>query len=491
MKKIFALLLAGVMLFALIACNTGDSGETGNTGFEGETGDLNEDPEYANPNLPSQNLGRDVIFLTREEGSYCEEVGIGEDAPDVVYAAIYKRDNYLGRKYGATLKRLAKPKDDLGSYAAEMIKSDDLTFDVIMAGFATTYNLMSNEVLLTVDEIPHVNTEKHYWSQSILESTSIANKNYFLVSPTNLTSYNSASCVFVNTGMYNDLMDSGVYDKDIYEIVRDKEWTVDKMFELSKKAYFDKDGSQSANVGDRFGSCSSLAACEGMFSGMGAKYVTKNEDDIPEYNGITETMSDIMTKIINYWADDSSLLINRYGTEENTVFMDTLTNQNMLFMPEQLYQYTLFGTYGEYTAGVLPMPMYNEEQDTYYTFTHVNWSSATSVPKTLSEEHVDQVGAILEDLAYYSNRDVFPVYYDINLKARRAEGDPDTIEMMDLIFSNLDVDMGNTLVSSQFDAMYILRDLVLNSSTDIVSRFEQKAPIYIAVLQKISKIAET
>lgn len=486
MKKFLALLLAGIMLFALIACNkTPATNDNGGGSQGGETGDLNEDPEYANPNLPAQNYGRDIVFLSREDFSF-REVGMEEDDSEPVAAEVYKRDRYLENKYKVDLKLLDKPNSEVSSYASDMIQSDDLTFDVIVAGFASTFWIVEKNQLLNMSQVPHINLDKAYWNQAIMDNTSIADQVYMVMSPMNIQTLHAASCVFFNTGLYDDLMDSGVYDKSLYDIVRDDEWTFDKMAEISRLAYWDNNGNLIADVGDRFGSVSTLASCEGMLSGMGGMYVVKNGDDIPEYAGITETMSDIIGKIINFWADDTSLLINRYSNSDE-IFNQSISSQNLLFVQEQMYQYGAFNRYGDYPVGILPMPMYNEQQEDYYTFSHINWSSVTSILKILSTQYVDQVGAILEDMAYLSQRDVFPVYYEVNLKARRAEGDPDSAEMLDIMFRTLNVDLGNVFASSSFDAVYILRDLVLNKETDIVSKFEAKAPFYTAYINKIVK----
>jgi len=139
MKKFLALLLAGIMLFALIACNKTPATNDNGVGTQGgETGDLNEDPEYANPNLPAQNYGRDIVFLSRQDFSF-REVGMEEDDSEPVAAEVYKRDRYLENKYKVDLKLLDKPNDEVSSYASDMIESDDLTFDVIVAGFTSTF----------------------------------------------------------------------------------------------------------------------------------------------------------------------------------------------------------------------------------------------------------------------------------------------------------------------------------------------------------------
>lgn len=486
MKKFLALLLAGIMLFALIACNkTPATNDNGGGTQGGETGDLNEDPEYANPNLPAQNFGRDIVFLSREDFAF-REVGMEEDDSEAVASQVYKRDRYLENKYNVDLKLLDRPNSEVASYAMDGIETNTLNFDVIVAGFASTFWILERNDLLNISEVPHLNLDKAYWNKAIMENTSIADQVYMIMSPMNLQTLHAASCVFFNTGLYDDLMDTGVYDKSLYDIVRDKEWTFDKMAEISRKAYFDNNGNNIADVGDRFGSVSTLASCEGMLSGMGGMYVVKNEEDIPEYKPVNEAMSDRIAKIINFWADDTSLLVNRY-TNSDEIFNTSITNKNLLFVQEQMYQYGAFNRYGDYPVGILPMPMFDEQQEDYYTFSHINWSSVTSIPKVLSTESVEEVGYILEDMAYLSQRDVFPVYYEVNLKARRAEGDPNSAEMLDIMFKTLNVDLGNVLANASFDAVYVLRDLVQNKGTDIVSKFEVKAPVYTAYVNKLVK----
>ncbi len=486
MKKILSLLLAMIMIFAMLACSKKDDDSGKTTGNNANvTSPENEDPLYADPKLPSKKIGGEMVFLTREDWHF-REIGVEEDSSEVVTAAVYRRDMYLEEKYGVDLKILMKPNVEIASFASNETLVGALSFDVILAGFNSTFHMLVGDVLIDFSQVPHINTEKAYWNKSMLDSTTVANKAYMLVSAANIQTFHGASCVFVNTGLYADLD----FEKGIYDLVRDEEWTIDKMAEISKRAYYDVDGSQSATVGDRFGSCSSLAACEGMFSGMGGKYVEKNNSDIPEFIPFSEKTNNIITKLVSFWADDTSLLINRYKNSDE-VFVQTISSGNLLFMQEQMYQYGAFNRYCEYEVGVLPMPKYDETQEDYKTYTHINWSSTTSVPRLLSSERLDQVGAILEDMAYLSERDIFPAYYEVNMKGRNAQ-DEESIEMLDIIFSTLDVDFGNVLAGEQFDATYVLRDLVEDKSTDITAKFEEKAPIYAAYVKNlVNKVTGT
>ena len=52
-------------------------------------------------------------------------------------------------------------------------------------------------------------------------------------------------------------------------------------------------------------------------------------------------------------------------------------------------------------------------------------------------------GAVLEALSYESRQTVIPAYYEIALKGKYAR-DPESVEMLDLIFAGRIYDLGDT-----------------------------------------------
>ena len=65
----------------------------------------------------------------------------------------------------------------------------------------------------------------------------------------------------------------------------------------------------------------------------------------------------------------------------------------------------------------------------------------TIIPKTNNK--LEMTGAVLEALAYESRETVIPAYYDIALKGKYAR-DPESVEMLDLIFAGRIYDLGDT-----------------------------------------------
>jgi hypothetical protein len=90
--------------------------------------------------------------------------------------------------------------------------------------------------------------------------------------------------------------------------------------------------------------------------------------------------------------------------------------------------------------GVVPMPKFDEAQTEYRTLLHDQFT-VFSVLNTVTEERLDEVGAVLEAMASVSYRTVRPAYYETTLRTQIAK-DLQSAEMFDLIIDNTYMDAG-------------------------------------------------
>lgn len=220
---------------------------------------------------------------------------------------------------------------------------------------------------------------------------------------------------------------------------------------------------------------------------MGGELITKDKDDMPELNLNNEKTIDIITKIVEYWADDSSLHINRYSSYQSpnnggNLLSDTMLAGRALFMPELLYQLNGFAD-SDFIIGMLPLPKFDEKQEYYWSYVHQTHGTAFSVPIIMEGEQLQQTGTILEDIAYISYYDIRPVFYDENLKIRRAQ-DTESSEMLDIIFSHIRVDLGIILHRNGIAPNTLIRNFVLNKNTSFVSSIEGESLNYQAKLDE-------
>lgn len=491
-KAILALLSFSIAVGVLAACSSNKNNKGNNTtdsNVDNISGDTSaspvttDDPLYADPKLESYDFGgRDFVFVERDHGTTYIEFDITEDSSNKVDSAVYKRNQKINEKYSTQIVSVRLAMDQIVPYAEQQITSGNVDFDVIVDGYIYQMQLASHGNIYDVNKIPHIDTEKHYWMQSILADSSIANKNYFLTSYANLWSLNSVGVLFFNTELINDLKFESPYD-----LVDNNEWTYDKMFAMSKAAYKDN-GDGTVSLDDLFGTVSTNAVNECMFSGLNGQFITKDNDDIPQLNITDSKTIDVITKIIEYWADDSSLHINRYSSYQSpnkngNLLTDTMLDGRAVFMPELLYQLTSFAD-ASFIIGMVPLPKYDETQEYYWSYVHQTHGSAFSVPIVIGDDQLNEIGMVLEDIAYISYNDIRPVFYDENLKIRRAQDDK-SAEMLDLIFSHIRVDLGNILQFTGIKPNIVLRNATFNKDTSIVGELNSYQSQYQTILDEL------
>ena len=103
---------------------------------------------------------------------------------------------------------------------------------------------------------------------------------------------------------------------------------------------------------------------------------------------------------------------------------------------------TLKATDTEIDYGIIPAPLYDEEQDDYITTIAAYGYSMLSVPNSGDSEKLSNTGYILEAFSATSKAMIQPVFYDLVLQYRVAQA-PQDAKMLDLIYSKIRYDIGN------------------------------------------------
>ena len=93
----------------------------------------------------------------------------------------------------------------------------------------------------------------------------------------------------------------------------------------------------------------------------------------------------------------------------------------------------------EDSYGILPIPKYDEYQDSYYSRVNNYHDSLIAVFNTAGDP--EAVGAALEVLSYYSYYNIYPQFYEVVIQGRGTRDD-DSRRMLDIIFSTRTYDLG-------------------------------------------------
>ena len=132
--------------------------------------------------------------------------------------------------------------------------------------------------------------------------------------------------------------------------------------------------------------------------------------------------------------------------------------------------------------GVVPMPKYDEAQKDYGTLLHDQFT-VLSIPKTALDDRRDRISAVMEALCYTSYNIVRPAYYDVALRSKLVS-DPDSAEMLDLLFSKVYIDAGVIYTGPLSGFHDQFRQLMGQKSNRVMSTYQKKARSTRSALQK-------
>ena len=124
--------------------------------------------------------------------------------------------------------------------------------------------------------------------------------------------------------------------------------------------------------------------------------------------------------------------------------------------------------------GVLPLPMYEENQEGGYHTVVWNGASITSIPSSLLDSRKELVGATLELMAAESYRQVRPAYCEVALKTKYSEDLQDSA-MYDLIIDSFQFSFGFVYSTKSLGGIgSLFRDL----SIDIAQKWDENDAVY-------------
>ena len=434
-EKVASLIILLIFAFiSFISCSTGETinnaGDKSVTEENAANGDNNVEPTAENylAALPSADFDRyEFVFIKPEpDGWACSDLIVTEDTGDLIPDAIYKRNLAVEEKYNITLKEVIN--GDPGGAFRKSVSAGDETYDAIYNRAAGMAALSTQAVLYNIFDIPNVELPNPWWDSKCAEQLSIAKKLYMITGDISVH-YNDATWIL----MFNKQMIADFEMENPYELVFNGKWTLDKFNEMMGFAAADLDGDGVQSWDDRFGFISHAGTYNPFMFGTGARFYTKDSDDLPVLAMNTAIFADKFAKTVGILADTTKVadsnrekfLADRHNDGEwQLIFY----NNRSLFFAEVL------GTLArrkdaETDFGLLPLPKYDELQENYIC-TVLDSALVLGIP--MNAANIDRTGLILEAMAAESYTTVIPAYYDLTLQFKLTK-DEESIQILDTI----------------------------------------------------------
>lgn len=439
------------LLTSCIACKDStqdDPNSTGNGQTQATTPSVTE-PGEAKSDQTVGDLEQETISILAWGDAEMQEFEYDEKEVDQVAIndAILKRNTAVEERLNCQLKFIyekgSNSQQETYLKRAEAISNgDENDFVDIFASYSMTTALVSTkglcENLIPLQKENSLNFEHQWWPATMVKEAMFENALYVCTGDISTNLLWMMETVYFNKDLYESIYGQGT-SNELYDLVKEGKWTVDKLYELCNEVYVDTDSDQTKSSGDTFGY---VVAWQGFFDDfyVGAGFTMCERDDT---NNITlskdwggETEDTFARNFIDFTKTDDFWYAN--AGAYSGVGVDAFATGRALFTNNRARMAKTFRETATCEYGILPMPKFNEAQE--------NYSTNLGFPYTLyaisnCSQSVENAALVLESMAAQSYEEITPVLFYDALQLRYSPEVQDA-NTFDILRSTICFDIG-------------------------------------------------
>ena len=363
--------------------------------------------------------------------------------------------------------------------------SGDCNYDAVILPAYDQSMITYNDANHDMNSVSTIDFKNEWWDQMAVESLEIKGMQFFTTGDFSIDNFNSTIVIAFNKGLAREKN-----IPDLYSLVDEGKWTLDKWKEYSLMVYEDLNGDEKFTDEDRYGSLVWDDAIYAIINGAGEKCcIVDDNGDLVLTLG-TEGVVSAFKDYTDFVVESNAVLRYQHTFNANgTKTFNAGSPLEFSMFPEDkgLFLFTWLGVTAKFRNmdtdyGILPVFKYSENQDSYYCTVAPYNSRFLSMP--YHQEDAERTGTVLETIGYYSRQYVRPAYYDKMLYGSIIR-DEESRPMLDLIYANRVFDIGYYYQPANINKnlLYVFRD----SSSAWASRYKSLERPANAHLKSINK----
>jgi len=468
--RIISLLLVAIMCMALAACGgdnvptSGNAPATGTTeGTATQPVTTEEEEELLEIPEGAYYEGYEFRILGKDAGDYSniDIVPNPDVEEDPINDAVYERNNKLEELFGITIVGSLQSAGNIVNTVKNNVSAQTDAYDLICVEMSSAFTLARDGCLHNLYEVPHIDMEKSWWDQNVADTMTIKDKLYFTTGDITVLDDDCTMVQLFNKDAFSELKP----DVDIYQVVKDKKWTMEYLASLIKDMNSDLNGNGTPDKDDRWGMCLSTADIATWYNASGEVMVGPDGKGGFRFAMEDSRAMDVMAKSLDFMLDYKFFRTDQLSaTAEDQ--LNSLMRGTVIFRSTTMRTGRQLRNM-EMDFGILPSPLFDEDQERYYTPTSYSMVGH-AIPTTV--EDLERTGVITEAMAYYSKQYLTPAYYDVSLQGILTR-DEESNDMLDIIFSSKIYDLGYLFnVGGQ---QRMMRQLVEGNTKAYASKYDE------------------
>ncbi|MGM9625787.1 MAG: hypothetical protein ACI3XM_08780, partial [Eubacteriales bacterium] len=285
-------ILLAILMLASVSCSSKsqtDTKETQKETVSAETQEPEDTKVIYKADVPERDFGGAQFCVGGIDPSLYPSLMIDfdfeEDSADVVNSAIYKRNRAVEEAYNVDIVS-----EYLGDYNTptgilkQCAMSGDNTYQMMMLICRSAFSSAISGYILPYEDIPYINPDQPWYLHNINDMMKIGDESVLLYSDLSFSAYMYTSAIYFNKAL------AAQYDmEDLYTLVRNGTWTIDRFYQLASDVIRDVNGDGKYEEGDVFGIVSeSDGIIPALWVGTNTTTVTKTEDGMPVFTAPTD-----------------------------------------------------------------------------------------------------------------------------------------------------------------------------------------------------------
>ena len=420
--RVLTFLLAMLMIAALFGCGKDekkDDQTTESSVAESETEQTVELPK----------LNREVNMCIGGGGE--EILWISEDTSTVISNAVYHKNISIENTLNCILNISYEPvvwntRNEFYTKVSTAVMNDEHLYDVVAAYSPLPPQMVVNGLMQRMDTLQYLDFTKEWWPDSLVSELTVDGRVYMLSGDASLGLLEGLYVMFFNQDMVKSYQLS-----DPYDLLFDKEWTLEK-YDAILKTF-----AQGTDVlGMEYKDNAFLSA---FISSLDINITEISDEGVPVLTFGTQSVIDKTEALQNVLNTDA---VKMTGMDAYTDFESQKTFSIICDLGEAR---KIRESNVTFKWGCVPLPMYDSEQDHYEVWMG-NGFALFCIPRDATSGN--ESALFLEVYGQKSYEITTPAYYETALKLQYAP-DETTSRVFDIIRSGADFQFG-TIYANEF-----------------------------------------
>ncbi|MBO5219700.1 MAG: hypothetical protein J6C52_09735 [Clostridia bacterium] len=486
MKRCTTLLLLAAMAAQLTACG-GDAPAADTTAGDSAAADTTaaEVSEYVNPGVDYG--GKTVTVAAHHYESEWKIdayfLTVEEENGDVINDAIVKSRRAVEETLNVKFELMPldiKARTDPSPLTKFILAGEDAFQISILRTAALPGMLATPSMVVDLNEIDTLDLSHSWWDQNSRAEYELYGRQFAVVGDMCFFTNGAPIVTYFNKTIVEDLKLD-----DLYKLVYDGKWTLDKMIKMSEEASMDLNGDSQISFEDRFGFAGEQSSMGYLLAGAGIRFSEKDKDGTPALVLNNERTASVTEKLKTFFRNDTTTVLDgktRYNSVYKSVYSEymvpTFMDNRLLFLSNQLLV-ALDLREMEADFGIIPPPKLDEAQKNYHSSSNRAWCDNVMIPATNTD--LDMTGHVLDALSWQYQQNVTPAFIDQTVLGKSVR-DEDSAKMIEIIRENLVYDVA--IMFNWGSIVNKINDLSLKSDQNFASQYASVESAVTAAMTK-------